>query len=358
MVPRADPSEPLVPSFTVLVSGRPLAEELRPYVLELFVETDLRLPGMFELTLGGTDPLETMAPWLHDRNLFDVGMEVEVRLGYRKEVASLFFGEIVSLEPDFALDRIPRLTVRGYDREHRLRRAPRTRTFLNQTDAQIVSSVARDAGLTPRVQATDVVHEYVIQTNQTDMEFLQDRAHALRYEVFVDNRELHFRPVPEGESEALSLAMGKELLEFRPCVTSAAQPTGTSVRGWDPKRKEAIVGRADESKLPGAMDGDRRGPTLAKGAFGDTPWTFSDRPAFSVGEANALAGAQLGAAAGNLITAEGACWGRTDLRTGVVVRIEGVGERYDGKYYVTSTTHRYLPQDGYYTRFRMRRNAL
>lgn len=357
-MPRADPSEPLVPGFAVLVDGRRLEEELRSYVVELLVDTDLRLPGMFELTLAGADPLETEVPWLHDRDLFDVGMEVEVRMGYSQEVAALLVGEIVSLEPDFAHDRLPRLTVRGYDRGHRLRRTPKTRSFLAQTDSQIASTIAREAGLTPRVEATDVTHEYVLQANQTDMEFLEERARAVRYEVLVERRELHFRPAPEGESETLTLAMGEELLEFRPRVTSTGQPTATRVRGWDPKRKEAIVGRAEESGLPGAMDGASRGPALARGAVGEAPWRLTDRPVLTQGEADTLAAAHLGSAAGNLISGEGACWGRTDLKAGVLVRIEGVGERYAGRYYVTAATHRYVPQEGYVTRFRMRRNAL
>jgi phage protein D len=356
-MPKADPTQPLVPGFAVLIDGEPLNEELRPYVTELAVDTDVRLPGMFELTLGGGESLETEVPWVDDRDLFDIGMKADIRFGYGTDVEPLLMAEIVSLEPHFALDRLPRLTVRGYDRSHRLQRARRTRTFLDQTDAEIASLVAEEAGLTPRVADTGVVHEYVLQANQTDLEFLQERASAVGHELFVLGEELVLRPAPEAEGEAMTLAMGQELLEFRPRVSSAGQPTETSVRGWDAAGKEAIVGRGRESDLSAAMDGTSRAPALVADAFGDAPWTLTDRPVFTSAEADAAAIANLGAAAGALVTGDATCWGRADLLAGILVRIEGVGERFGGRYYVTSATHRYTPQEGYQTRFQIRRNA-
>lgn len=54
---------------------------------------------------------------------------------------------------------------------------------------------------------------------------------------------------------------------------------------------------------------------------------------------------------------EGVCDGRTDLRAGTVVKIEGLGERFSGLYYVTSTTHSYTLKYGYRMAFTVRRNA-
>jgi phage protein D len=54
---------------------------------------------------------------------------------------------------------------------------------------------------------------------------------------------------------------------------------------------------------------------------------------------------------------EGVCTGRTDLHAGQVIKIEGIGARFSGRYYVTSTRHRYSHQDPYTTHFVVRRNA-
>jgi uncharacterized protein len=54
---------------------------------------------------------------------------------------------------------------------------------------------------------------------------------------------------------------------------------------------------------------------------------------------------------------EGICTGRTDLHPGRVIKIDGIGTRFSGQYYVTSTSHRYSQRDPYQTHFVARRNA-
>jgi phage protein D len=57
------------------------------------------------------------------------------------------------------------------------------------------------------------------------------------------------------------------------------------------------------------------------------------------------------------ITGEGVAIGNTDLRAGTVVKFAGLGQRFSGSYYVTSTVHTYSPSRGYRTEFSVRRNA-
>jgi len=51
------------------------------------------------------------------------------------------------------------------------------------------------------------------------------------------------------------------------------------------------------------------------------------------------------------------CIGRVDLRPGKLINVEGIGKRFSGSYYVTSTEHSFLPSRGYRTAFTVRRNA-
>ena len=70
-----------------------------------------------------------------------------------------------------------------------------------------------------------------------------------------------------------------------------------------------------------------------------------------------LARQRFGEMALGYIRCDGQCIGEPALRAGVVVKIEGVGERFSGLYYVTSTEQRFSPKKGYRTRFAARRNA-
>jgi phage protein D len=58
----------------------------------------------------------------------------------------------------------------------------------------------------------------------------------------------------------------------------------------------------------------------------------------------------------DFITGEGTAIGNTDIRAGEVVELNGLGKRFSGLYYVTSSTHEVGPK-GYRTRFNVGRNA-
>jgi phage protein D len=80
-------------------------------------------------------------------------------------------------------------------------------------------------------------------------------------------------------------------------------------------------------------------------------------PVFSQAEADEIAVSRYNETAFSYITGEGRTVGRTDIQAGTVIRIEGVGERFSGLYYVTSARHSFTPQQGYLTSFSVRRNA-
>ena len=163
-------------------------------------------------------------------------------------------GEITALEPEFCATEVPKLIIRGYDRRHRLLRGCKTRSFVQVKDSDIAGQIAGDAGLTAQAEDTGVVLDYVLQHNQTDMEFLQDRARRIGYEVVVEDKSLYFRSHQNAQSEVLTLVREEDLLEFYPRLSTLGQVGEVAVHGWDVKKKKTLVGKAlagDESSKMG-----------------------------------------------------------------------------------------------------------
>jgi phage protein D len=294
---------------------------------------------------------------LLDDTTFAVGNSIEIRLGYAGDLEPVFAGEITALEPQFNAGQLPNLTVRGYDRRHRLQRGCNTRTFLKQKDSAIAAQIAQEAGLTSEVTDTEVIHDYVLQADQTDLAFLQARARQIQYEVIVEGKKLLFRPVGNAASAILTLTLEDDLLEFAPRLSAAGQVSHTSVRGWNFKEKKEIVGKATAGNEVSTMGGQRSGARLSQTAFGKATEQVSDRPVATKAEADQRAVALLNRDVLMLVTGEGICQGRTDLRAGKVIKIDRIGKRFSGEYYVTSASHRYS-SGGYYTHFTVRRNAV
>jgi phage protein D len=80
-------------------------------------------------------------------------------------------------------------------------------------------------------------------------------------------------------------------------------------------------------------------------------------PVLDQAEADQLARGWFSEMALTYVEGQGVCIGEPKLRPGVLVQIEGVGRRFSGSYYVTSTEHSYRSSTGYRTAIGVRRNA-
>ena len=345
----------LAPEVKLRINGKEISEDAASDLVSVNVLEDVNAAGMFTFTLLCWDNKEMRVIWIDD-DQFKEGNAVEIDMGYRDNMETLFKGEITGLEPEFPKDESPKLTVTGYDRRHRLMGKRNTRTFLNMKDSEIANQIAGDWSLTPKINDTRVMLDYVLQNNQSDFEFLQERARRIGYEMVVTDKELHFRPRKNDGSSVLKLNRDVELLDFNARLTTMGQLEEVSVQGWNPKEKKETTARSrigDERQ----MGGSASGPAAIRRAFSGTGGTAVNTPVLSQAEADQLAQGWFGEMALAYVEGHGTCIGDPELRAGTLVEIEGLGKRFSGSYYVTSTEHSYRPDFGYRTAFSVRRNA-
>jgi phage protein D len=357
MFSAAKTSDQMVPSLRVYVNGRSLPQQAVSDLLSASVLEDVTAPSMFTLTLVNWDMDRLRVTWA-DRDLFAEGNEVEVQMGYVDAYETLLVGEITGLEPAFVARDVPKLVVRGYDRRHRLMRDRRTRTFTQVKDSDIASQLASAAGLKADTTDSTVILAYVIQHNQTDLEFLSQRARHIGYDMRVDDKTLIFRPYRNTDTTQITLTRTQDLLEFYPRLSTMAQASHIQLRSWNPLDKALFNGQAKAGAEGTTMGGKTTGPSALQASLGNAAAnTVIDRPVLSQAEADQIAQAQLQRRALSYITGEGVTVGRTDLRAGTVVGIEGIGRRFSGLYYLPSVEHTYSARVGYRTHFTVRRNA-
>lgn len=96
------------------------------------VESSLHLPDVATIALH--DP---QLRWV-DSTMLDPGASLKIAARMGRQEETIFDGEIVELEPVY-LTGTQRLTVRAFDRMHRLRRIHAARSFQNITDEELIS---------------------------------------------------------------------------------------------------------------------------------------------------------------------------------------------------------------------------
>jgi len=347
-MPRAD-----LPDLNVRVNGSALPLAAEADLRSVTVQEDLAALNMFTLELHNWDDERLRVSW-SDSALFAVGNEVEIWLGYVGDISRVMLAEITSLEPVFTADGPPLLLVRGYDHRHRLARGRKTRTFAQMKDSAIAGQLAREAGLRAQVDPTEVTLSYVIQSNQSDWDFLRRRASLIGYEIYVRDKVLYFRAPPITQPPADKLSLGADITEFSPRLSSLTQAAVVAVRGWDVKQKKAVT--ASVRAAPG-LGGAELGYSVARGAFGASATAILGQPARDLPQAGPIAQGQFSTGSLAYVEGEVVGYGRPRLRAGTVVDIAGAGQKFSGRYYVTSVTHSLTKEQGYQTSFTVQRNA-
>jgi phage protein D len=358
-------------------AGAPLARDAAAQLVRTVVDTSLHLPGMFELTFFDREMDVLTVAGLR------IGAVVQVKgtgLGDATE-GLLLIGEITALEGRY--EKAGRYTiVRGYDLGHRLQRARRTRTFVNMTDSDIAARLAREAGLTETaIEPSGTTHVHIGQCDQTDWEFLTQRAREIGYELAAGDGVFRFRKastIRTATGTPVHLAYGGNLWDFRPRVTAGNLTPEVEVRVWDPVQAKVIAHTAaahsGTASLTGVQPGElartfagtpsapeppaQRAPAV--GDLGPAPSTTAhvlyDRP-LAVGAAISSAGEQTAAAlaehlASTFAEADGEAVGTPKINAGVVVRVSGVPAPFAGSWLVTGAHHVFdLAEGGYLTRF-------
>jgi phage protein D len=280
-------------------------------------------------------------------------------------------GEIVELRPSFPSAGQPTLVVHGLDLLHRLRKKQESKAWVDQTDTEIARQIASNLGINLAPQSPDVLaleprNSYLMQDNAYDIVFLLERARRIGYDLrvlesgtdgSVAGRQLYFAPSTSVKRPTYELIWGKSLVEFQPTLSTANQVGSVVVRGWDAVNKTRFEHTATLDDLATRGLGPQgRNQTLYR-SFADRKEVVATKIVASKSEAEQLALETLQIIAKGLVTGTATVVGLPDLRTGNVVMISGIGQRFDGRYFVTESTHT-ISDAGYVTQFGFRREEI
>lgn len=334
--------------FNLKINTVQASKDVMNQILDCTVDNTIHLPDVCTLRLH-----DAGFHWL-DQDTFKSGTEIEIFGGDEgaTDLRSIFHGEVTALEMDLAAHGVPTLSVRCYDLSHRLQRGHHNRSYVQMTDTDIVRKIGDEMEFQVTADNTSQVHDWVFQNNQTNWEFLTERAARNGFRLYIENKtHLMFKKVKDDGDGTVALEWGKNLRSFRPRLSAAPQVSEVIVRGWDPKQKQTLIGRGVTPRGLPQVQADMRGGRVAENAFGKARKIVVDRPVHSQAEADDLAHSICDDIGGQYLEADGLCYGVPTLKPCLMAEIENIGDRFKGKYFVTSTTHTYSPSEGYTTLF-------
>lgn len=334
--------------FSVKIKGQDVE---KTDVMTIAVDDDLWQPRMCLITLKN--------PTNKFNAKFSPGDTVDVTIGggtRRAEdgkgsgdLGPIFKGEVVGVECSYKQGGEPKISIRAFDKLHRLTRGRKSKTYQDQSDQDIASAIASENGLSAQCGSTPKIkHKHVYLHNQTHLEFLRVRAARLGFAVWVDDGKMYFdAPKLDADSglefvfEQQPKGGGDKIKSFHGRLSNAQVLKKVTVRGWDPEQKKELVG--EESAAASKLGSSNAAASLKD--FGEVATFFVDYPIASVEEAKAIAKAKLSEASMSFLTGECTIMGNNKVKAGLVVKLklnaDDASDRFNGKYLVQGVTHRY-----------------
>ena len=357
-----------VPEFRVVIGQEELSREVIFDITQVSYRDSMDKVDSFEITISNWDA-KTRTFKYSDGDRFNPGKQIELWMGYRSHQSRrlMLSGAITQLRPTFPSGGQPTLAISGVNQLHQLRRSQESYHYSGRTASEIAKEVAGRLSMpieTPN-ESEEKPFPYMLQGNQYDISFLMSLARRMGYVLYIKEPNSKGQPPKStlvfgrsetGDRPEYMLKYGESLIDFTPTLSTARQVNKVEVHSRDNVNGQAITAEASRSDVPIQGASDEVEGAVSE-SFRDRVEVIYDQPVDSVNEGKDLARDTMERIVREMITGHGSTVGLPDLRAGNAIFLDGLGKRFNGRYFVTGTNHT-IGDNGYITAFDCRREEL
>jgi Rhs element Vgr protein len=326
------PATPDVCTVAILVDGEEIPGQYQ--VLAVSVSRELnRVPSATIHLKDGEASAATFPA--SNTELFIPGKEIELQLGYRSENTSVFKGIVVKHSIKIRRGG-SMLIVECRDKAVRMTAGTKSRYFADKSDTDIIEEIAVEHDLEHDVVADTLSLAEVTQYDASDWDFVLCRAEANGCVVTVADGKLVVARPATAEEPAIGVAFGSTLLELDAEIDARWQSKGITATSWNPSDQETIEAEATE---PPAMEVGNLSPETLADVIGGDPHVVRHGGTVTQPELQAWADGRLMKERLAKVRGRAKFQGFAGVLPGNVIEVTGIGERFEGKLYVSGVRH-------------------
>ena len=320
-------------TYTVNSGGSPIKDTYQ--VISIRVERSANKIPYCEIELADGNPATEDFP-ISDSDTFVPGAEIEVQAGYENTNTTIFKGIVVKHSIRISNDEGPLLVVICKDEAVKMTVGRNNAYFQDQLDSAIMSTlIGNYGGLTADVTATSNTLKEVIQYYATDWDFMLTRADANGMIVIVQDGKVSVKNPDDETDEVLTLTYGLDIYEFDAEIDAETQLKSVKSNAWDLANQEISSG---DSSLSNLDMGNLSGTTLAE-VIGLDSYDLQSAGFLESGMLGTWAKAQTTKSKYAKIQGTVKFQGSALALPGTLIEFKGVGERFNGKGFVSGISH-------------------
>ncbi|MFC1603756.1 type VI secretion system tip protein VgrG [Planctomycetota bacterium] len=324
-----------VVTVTILSEGQQMDPAYEILSLDIIKEIN-RIPGA-QLVLIDGDSAQRNFP-ISDTAFFEPGKEIEIKLRYEKTSDETVFKGPVVRHGVEASESGSVLTVEMKDAAVKLTHTRKSIVFHEQTDNEIISQIIQDAGLEKgSIEATEPKHAEILQYYATDWDFILSRADIQGLIVITDDGEISLQKIAVNGKPKLTFEWGiTEIYNFEIEIDASHQYSNLEGIAWDLKKQERTQPKQAEALelSQGNLDGGQIAETI-----GFDTYKLAHPVPLDTKELQAWADARMARSRMSMIRGRIAVAGFADIKPLDVIEVKGIGERFNGKTFVTGIRH-------------------
>lgn len=303
-------------------------------IKSIVVEKEVnRIPHARIVILDGSAPDQNFK--LSSENLLIPGKEIEITVGYHSKEDTLFKGVVVKHNLKVK-NGSTYLIVECKDKAVKMTLGRKSKYFYESKDSDIIEELIGNSGATADVEATAKSHKELVQYRASDWDFMVTRAQANGKLCFVDDGTIKVaKPKVSGETVE-TVAFGSSVHEFDGEIDARNQFSKITATSWSYTDQEIVEAEAQDPAI--VLNGDLSPGDLAA-VFGIEDLQLRHGGKITQEELQDWGDAK--AVFQQLAKTRGTVkfQGISKVKPGVLLKLEGLGNRFNGTIYVTGVRH-------------------
>jgi len=319
-----------VATCNVLVNGREVDPTYQLLSLSIIREVN-RIPVASLVYRDGDASKQAFE--ISNKNDFVPGNTIQINIGRDSDNTRAFKGIITRHAVKVKANGHSQLHIECRDTCVKMTIGRHSRYFENVKDSQVFDELVSAYNLTSESETTGLTHKELVQHHIPDWDFLVLRAEANGMLVIADDGIIKIVKPVIRPKEVLQVNYGSSVLEFESEIEARYQFTEVNATSWDYSNQQLF--NADSSATTIEEPGNIPGSDIA-GSISPDSYEMHHSGHITEQELQDWADGTLLRSRLSKIRGRVRCIGFAGIKPGDTLKISGIGDRFNGKAYVTA----------------------
>jgi Rhs element Vgr protein len=327
-------------TFNVLVNGEELDSTIQ--LLSIAVEKEINRIPWAKITILDGEPSTEDFEHSNEESFFP-GNEIEIKAGYDSNNETIFKGVVICHSLKIRSSGSV-FVVECRDLAIKLTVGRKNKYFKDSKDSDILEEIISEYGLEKEIETSGEDHAEMVQYNVSDWDFCIARSQANGKVCVVDDGKISVLAPNYSQHEKHTLVYGESIYDLDAEIDARNQVRNVSSYGWDAASQEVLE---IEANIPEVVSNGNITTADLASVIG------VEKVELKEGSAISDAGLQIWANAKSLFNQLSKTRGRVrfqgvhDVKPNTTLGLSGVGNRFNGKVYVSAVRH--IIADGEWT---------